>query len=148
MISVHSPIVAVGVRAVTPLAVVVAAYLFFAGHNQPGGGFPAGLVLGAVLSLRTVAGLYEPVNGSKLMAAGIMVAAAVALAPAAFGDGMLDMVVWSGELPLLGKVKTGTAAIFDVGVVLIVVGLVDAVLDGLGTDDIAIETQTAPGDAR
>ena len=148
MISVHSPIVAVGVRAVTPLAVVVAAYLFFAGHNQPGGGFSAGLVLGAVLSLRTVAGLYEPVNGSKLMAAGIMVAAAVALAPAAFGDGMLDMVVWSGELPLLGKVKTGTAAIFDVGVVLIVVGLVDAVLDGLGTDDIAIETQTAPGDAR
>ena len=148
MISVHSPIVAVGVRAVTPLAVVVAAYLFFAGHNQPGGGFSAGLVLGAVLSLRTVAGLYEPVNGSKLMAAGIMVAAAVALAPAAFGDGMLDMVVWSGDLPLLGKVKTGTAAIFDVGVVLIVVGLVDAVLDGLGTDDIAIETQTAPGDAR
>lgn len=148
MISVHSPIVAVGVRAVTPLAVVVAAYLFFAGHNQPGGGFSAGLVLGAVLSLRTVAGLYEPVNGSKLMAAGIMVAAAVALAPAAFGNGMLDMVVWSGELPLLGKVKTGTAAIFDIGVVLIVVGLVDAVLDGLGTDDIAIDTPTAPGDVR
>ncbi len=140
MISVHSPIVAVGVRAVTPLAVVVAAYLFFAGHNQPGGGFSAGLVLGAVLSLRTVAGLYHPVNGSKLMAAGIMVAAAVALVPAAIGGGMLDMVVWSGELPLLGKVKTGTAAIFDIGVVLIVVGLVDAVLDGLGTDDIAIET--------
>ena len=139
MISVHSPIVAVGVRAVTPLAVVVAAYLFFAGHNQPGDGFAAGLVLGAVLSLRTVAGLYEPVNGSKLMAAGIMVATAVAVVPAAIGGGMLDMVVWSGELPLLGKVKTGTAAIFDVGVVLIVVGLVDAVLDGLGTDDIAIE---------
>lgn len=148
MISVHSPIVAVGVRAVTPLAVVVAAYLFFAGHNQPGGGFSAGLVLGAVLSLRTVAGIYVPVNGSKLMAAGIMVAAAVAIAPVAFGDGMLDMVVWSGELPLLGKVKTGTAAIFDVGVVLVVVGLVDAVLDGLGTDDIAIETPTASGDPR
>ncbi len=146
MISVHSPIVAVGVRAVTPLAVIVAAYLFFAGHNQPGGGFAAGLVLGAVLSLRTVAGLYEPVNGSKLMAAGIMVAAAIALIPAAIGGGMLDMVVWSGELPLLGKVKTGTAAIFDLGVVLIVVGLVDSVLDGLGTDDIAIEPVT--GEAR
>jgi multicomponent Na+:H+ antiporter subunit A len=148
MISVHSPIVAVGVRAVTPLAVVVAAYLFFAGHNQPGGGFSAGLVLGAVLSLRTVAGLYKPVNGSKLMAAGIIVAAAVALVPAAIGGGMLDMVVWSGELPLLGKVKTGTAAIFDIGVVLIVVGLVDAVLDGLGTDDIAIDTPAATGGAQ
>ena len=148
MISVHSPIVAVGVRAVTPLAVVVAAYLFLAGHNQPAGGFSAGLVLGAVLSLRTVAGLYHPVHGSKLMAAGIMVAAAVALVPAAVGGGMLDMVVWSGELPLLGKVKTGTAAIFDIGVVLIVVGLVDAVLDGLGTDDIAIDTPASTGGAQ
>ena len=148
MISVHSPIVAVGVRAVTPLAVVVAAYLFFAGHNQPGGGFAAGLVLGAVLSLRTVAGLYEPVHGSKLMAAGILVAAAVALAPAVFGDGLLDMAVWSAELPILGKVKSGTAAIFDIGVVLIVVGLVDSVLDGLGTDDIAIESPATSGGAR
>lgn len=145
MISVHSPIVAVGVRAVTPLAVVVAVYLFFAGHNQPGGGFSAGLVLGAVLSLRTVAGLYHPVHGSKLMAAGIMVAAAVALVPAVIGGGMLDMVIWSGELPLLGKVKTGSAAIFDIGVVLIVVGLIDAVLDGLGTDDIAIDTRASTG---
>ena len=140
MISVHSPVLTVAVRAVTPLAIVVAAYLFFAGHNQPGGGFAAGLVLGAVLSLRTVAGLYEPVHGSKMMAAGVMVAAAVALAPAIFGVGLLDMVVWSTELPVLGKVKTGTAALFDVGVVLVVVGLADAVLDGLGTDDIAIES--------
>ena len=46
MISSRSPIVELGVRAASPLALVVAAFLFFAGHNRPGGGFAAGLVLG------------------------------------------------------------------------------------------------------
>ena len=38
--------------AVTPIALVAAAYVLFAGHNQPGGGFAAGLMLGAVIVLR------------------------------------------------------------------------------------------------
>ena len=52
MIAPRSPIVCLGVGVVGPLAVLVALYLFFAGHNQPGGGFAAGLVLGALVALR------------------------------------------------------------------------------------------------
>jgi multisubunit Na+/H+ antiporter MnhB subunit len=45
--------VSLAVRAITPIALVVAAYALFAGHNQPGGGFAAGLMLGAIVVLRT-----------------------------------------------------------------------------------------------
>ena len=56
----RSPIVRQGVLAAGPLAVLVAVYLLFAGHNRPGGGFAAGLVLGAVVALRAAAGLPRP----------------------------------------------------------------------------------------
>ena len=52
MIAERSIVVRTGIQLAGPLAAVVAAYLFFAGHNQPGGGFAAGLVLGAVVALR------------------------------------------------------------------------------------------------
>jgi hypothetical protein len=49
-----------------------------------------------------------------------------------WGQPLLDQVVVSRQVPLLGKVKTGSALIFDLGVVAVVVGLVIAVLDGFG----------------
>ena len=137
MIASSSPIVRMGVQAAAPLGAVVAAYLFFAGHNRPGGGFAAGLVVGAVIALRTVAGLQRPTHAVGLMAGGALLAAAVALAPVVAGEPFLDQVVVDATLPLLGKVKSGSALLFDAGVTAIVVGLVVALLDGLGVDEIA-----------
>ena len=54
------------------------------------------------------------------------------LAPLFGGQVLLDQVVWEATLPVLGKVKGGSALVFDLGVTLIVVGLVLAVLEGLG----------------
>lgn len=132
MIDARSPIVVLGIRAASPLAILIAVFLFFAGHNRPGGGFAAGLMLGAVFALRTVAGLQKPVPPMLLLGLGSFVAGAVALGPVVVGELLLDQVIVEGEVPVLGKVKTGTAAVFDLGVTLIVVGLVFAVLDGLG----------------
>ena len=142
MIATQSLIVRRGVQAAGPLAVVVATYLLFAGHNRPGGGFAAGLVLGAVVALRTVAGLQRPGNAPTLVASGALLVASVALAPVVVGDVILDQVVWTGTLPILGAVKTGTALLFDIGVTLIVVGLVVAVLEGLGGLDLAGDSPT------
>lgn len=132
MIVARSPVVRLVIRAASPLALVVAAYVFFAGHNQPGGGFAAGLVVGAVISLRTVSGLQKPTHAMALLAAGSAVVAAVAIAPLFGGEEVLDQVVVERSLPLLGKVKAGSALLFDTGVMAVVVGLVTAVLDGLG----------------
>lgn len=135
MIRSRSPVVQLGIRAASPVAMVVGMYLLFAGHNRPGGGFAAGLVFGAVLTLRSIGGLQRPTHGFGLVAAGVAVVVAVAAAPVLFGAPLLDQQLFTVQLPIFGKVKAGTALIFDVGVTLIVLGLVIALLDGLTSDD-------------
>lgn len=138
----QSPIVQQGVRLASPLAVVVAVYLLFAGHNNPGGGFAAGLVLGSVVALRVITGVDRPAWGNELVATGLLVVLAVAVAPVLWGDTVLDQKIVSAELPLLGKVKTGSALPFDIGVTAIVVGLVVLVLQGLNAEQFAGEPKT------
>ena len=130
MIARTSPIVRLSVRAITPIALLIAAFVLFAGHNQPGGGFAAGLLLGAVIVLRTVAGLQQPRHAVTFLAVGGLIVGLDAIAPMLWGEPLLDQVVLSWEVPLLGKVKTGSALIFDLGVVAVVVGLIVALLDG------------------
>ncbi len=150
MIAPQSPIVVTGIRVVSPLAITLAAYLFFAGHNQPGGGFAAGLVLGSVAALRMVAGLRQPADAITVLAVGGVVCGLLALAPLVAGEVLLDQIVLETTLPLLGKIKGGSALVFDLGVTLIVVGLVLAVLEGLGAinRDGTIDTSEAPEAAR
>ncbi len=132
MIGDRPAVLQIAIQAASPLALVVATYLFFAGHNQPGGGFAAGLVLGAVVALRTVAGLAQPLRPVPLLGAGAIITGLVAIIPMFFGDVLLDQAIGDVEVVVLGKVKVGTALAFDAGVTLIVVGLVVAVLEGLG----------------
>ncbi len=131
MISTPSPTVETAIRIASPFAVVLAAYLFFAGHNNPGGGFAAGLVLGSVVILRTVAGLPRRTKPRRLVTVGTLIAAIVALVPIVAGDPFLDMYVASIDVPVFGKIKSGSALVFDLGVTLIVVGLITASIDGL-----------------
>lgn len=147
MIARTSPIVALAVRAVTPIALVVAAYVLFAGHNQPGGGFAAGLMLGAVIVLRTIAGISRPRGAQTWLAAGGVIVATVAIAPLLWGEPLLDQVVVSWDVPVLGTVKTGSALLFDLGVVAVVVGLVVALLDGLDASSL-VEREPSDVDRR
>lgn len=142
MMASRSMVIRSGIRVASPLAVIVGVYLFFAGHNQPGGGFASGLVFGAVVALRLVAGLSTPQHPVRLMAFGGVTAGLVAVAPLAFGQTLLDMVVVDAELPLLGKVKAGSALVFDLGVTMIVVGLLVAILGALGAADLGADADT------
>lgn len=142
MIKTQSPIARLGIGAASPLALLVGVYLLFAGHNNPGGGFAAGLVFGAVITLRTVAGLQRPTHATGIITTGMLIVAAVAIAPLTWGDPLLDMQVFSVEVPLLGKIKSGSALPFDIGVTAIVVGMVVALLDSLSIA--ALDTVTAP----
>ena len=146
MIASDSPITRQAIQTATPLALVLGVYLLFAGHNRPGGGFAAGLVVGAVVVLRTIAGLQRPRHADTLIAVGVVIAVAVAAMPVLWGDPFLDMKIVETTLPLLGKVKTGSALPFDIGVMAIVVGLIVALLDGLSistTDDLGPGTGAA-----
>ena len=132
-----SPVTRLGIQAASPFAIMVGVYLLFAGHNNPGGGFAAGLVFGAVVALRVLVGLQQPRWATTLVATGMLIMVAVSFAPVVWGDLLLDQKVVETELPVLGKVKTGSALPFDIGVTAVVVGVVIALLDGLGGADLA-----------
>jgi multisubunit Na+/H+ antiporter MnhB subunit len=128
------------VRLVFDAALVLSVYLLFAGHNQPGGGFVGGLVAGAAVALRYIAGgLTEirslvPARPWTFLAVGLALAAGAAIAPIVVGDGPLDQRAFGWDVILLGPVKFTTATVFDAGVYLIVIGLVFMIFEGLGED--------------
>jgi len=128
------------VRLVFDGALVLSVYLLFAGHNQPGGGFVGGLVAAGAIALCYIAGGLQAIRRLirirpwTFLSLGLGVAVTSALAPVLSGDGPLDHAVVQRRLPLLGELKFTTAAVFDTGVYLIVVGLVLMIFEGLGED--------------
>ena len=147
MIATRSPVARLGILAASPLAIVAGIYLLFAGHNQPGGGFAAGLVFGAVIALRTVTGLETPLKANTLIAFGMGLICVTAMAPLFVGRELLDQGIVTTTLPILGKVKTGSALPFDIGVTAVVMGLIISLLKGLGATELArptAPTYTAP----
>ncbi|MCR2794203.1 Na+/H+ antiporter subunit A [Microbacterium sp. zg.Y625] len=128
------------VRILFHTIMLVSIYLLFAGHNLPGGGFAGGLVAGMGLVMRYVAGgRYElgaaaPTDAGRLLGAGMALAVLSAVVPLLFGQAPLTSTFWEAELPLLGHVEFVTSTIFDVGVYLVVIGLVLDVLRSLGAE--------------
>jgi multicomponent Na+:H+ antiporter subunit A len=126
-------------RLVFHTIVVFSLFLLFSGHNDPGGGFAAGLVTGLALTVRYLAGgRYEldeaaPVDAGALMGMGLFVATGSGLAPLAFGGTVLQSALLDLHLPLLGEFHLVTSVFFDVGVYLVVVGLLLDLLRSLGS---------------
>jgi multicomponent Na+:H+ antiporter subunit A len=128
------------VRLVFHTVLVFSLYLLFAGHNQPGGGFVGGLVAGLGFVLRYLAGgrgaLREAarLDASLPLGLGIVLAAGTGVAALAFGGEFLESAYQVVHLPLLGEVKATSPLLFDIGVYLVVVGLVLVLLRTLGAE--------------
>lgn len=120
--------------------VVFAVFLLFSGHNQPGGGFAAGLVVGIALAIRYLAGgRYElgeaaPVHPGLLLGTGLFLSAGVGLVGLLLGGQALQSIIWEFTLPPFGEVKLVTTLFFDIGVFLVVVGLALDILRSLGAE--------------
>ncbi len=119
--------------------IVFSIYLLFAGHNAPGGGFAGGMVAGLALVIRyLVGGRYEldeaaPIDAGHLIGGGLALAATAAALPLALGGTVLQSAIVDVHLPLLGDLHLVTSVLFDVGVYLVVVGLVLDLLRALGS---------------
>jgi multicomponent Na+:H+ antiporter subunit A len=126
-------------RLIFHTVVLFSIYLLFAGHNNPGGGFAAGLVTGLALVVRYLAGgRYEldeaaPVAAGALVGSGLVVATGAGLAPLAFGGAVLQSAIVDVYVPLIGNIHLVTSVFFDVGVYLVVVGLALDLLRSLGS---------------
>ncbi|WP_433627640.1 Na+/H+ antiporter subunit A [Nocardia sp. CA-120079] len=134
----RSMVLQVTTRLVFPTVMVLSVYFFFSGHNAPGGGFAGGLTAGLALTLRYLAGgRYElgealPVDAGHLLGGGLALAAGTASTSLLLGAPPLSSAIVEVTLPVIGHVKVVTALFFDLGVYLIVVGLVLDVLRSLG----------------
>lgn len=124
-----SSILQTAARLLMPLLQLFAVFLLLRGHNQPGGGFVAGLVVSSSLVLYAIpfgvaaARRALQVGPSILLGIGLLVAFASGLPGVVSGRPFMSAIwtkVWTGA----AAVDVGTPLVFDVGVCTAVVGVV------------------------
>jgi multicomponent Na+:H+ antiporter subunit A len=127
-------------RALFHPMILFALFLLFSGHNSPGGGFAAGLVTGLALAVRYLAGgRYElgaaaPVHPGLVLGTGLFLSAGVGLVALLAGQAALESTILDLHLPVLGHIHLVTSLFFDIGVFLVVVGLVIDILRTFGAE--------------
>ncbi|MBU1194212.1 MAG: monovalent cation/H+ antiporter subunit A [Proteobacteria bacterium] len=125
-------------RPLLPLALLFSAYIFLRGHNEPGGGFIAGLITAAALILQYIAsGIVwtRPrlnFDNHIVMAWGLIVALVTGLCSWVFHYPFLTSTFTYVSWPWIGKFELASAIVFDLGVFLVVVGSVMLILVKLG----------------
>jgi len=126
-------------RIMTPILLLFALVLLFRGHNQPGGGFIAGLIVAAAFQLQILSrgdatvrhnlGPYlQPIIGIGLLIATLSAVLGV------FGGGFFTGLWWELKLGPV-KLDLSTPMSFDIGVFLVVFGVVTSYLVGLSRED-------------
>lgn len=126
-------------RVLTPVLLVLAVILLLAGHNSPGGGFIAGLVVAAAFQLQilsrgeryvrdTIGPRLQPIIGAGLLLA--VLAAWLGVWQGGFFKGGW----WKAEVGPL-TVELGTPMLFDIGVFCVVLAVVTSYLLGLSQSD-------------
>lgn len=129
---------AVLVRLLLPIALVVSFYLFMRGHNQPGGGFVAGLVMSVAFILQYMVAGTQWVEAQmslrpmRWMGFGLFSATLTGLGALFAGYPFLTTHTWHLSLPVLGDIHIASALFFDVGVYAMVVGSTLLMLTALG----------------
>lgn len=126
-------------RALFPTVLVFSLYLLFAGHSHTGGGFSGGLVAGQAFVLRYLAGgrmddsstvsMRPPV----LIGIGLTIATLTSFVPLLFGGTVLESHIYMFTVPLLGKIKIVTSLFLDIGVYILILGVVLDLLRTLGS---------------
>jgi multicomponent Na+:H+ antiporter subunit A len=119
-----SPIFRTAARLLMPLLLLFSVFLLLRGHNQPGGGFVGGLVAASAFALYGLAYGMERARRALLVApltllgAGLSIALASGVPAALRGQPFLT-AQWA-----LSPVAAGTPMVFDIGVFLVVSGVV------------------------
>jgi len=127
---VHPMMMVVLTRVIMPVVLLVGFYIFWRGHNEPGGGFIAGLIvsIGVVMQYMasgfawTSARLRYPYHG--VIGTGVLIAGLTGIGSWFFGKPFLTSDFTYVRIPPFEKFELATAALFDLGVFLAVVGAV------------------------
>lgn len=128
-------ILQVAARFLLPMLLLFSIFLLLRGHNEPGGGFIAGLVASSAFALHLFA--FNPaqtrhlmgVDSAQLMGVGLLISMfSGVVGVIKSGSQFLTSVWWSVYLPGIGELKLSTPLMFDIGVYLVVIGMVTSLL--------------------
>lgn len=117
-------------RVIMPAVILVGFYIFWRGHNEPGGGFIAGLIVSIGIVMQYMASGFSwaaarqryPYHG--VIGAGVLIAGLTGIGSWFFGKPFLTSDFTYVRIPPFDKFELATAALFDLGVFLAVVGAV------------------------
>ena len=126
----HRPslLLQISTQVLLPLAITVSLYLFLRGHNAPGGGFIAALLLAVALVLQYMAAGVRwsekriASNWHAWIGYGLLAAVATGIGSFAFGYPFLTSSTPYVAIPAIGAVPFASAMGFDTGVYMVVFG--------------------------
>ncbi|MEL6645665.1 MAG: monovalent cation/H+ antiporter subunit A [Pseudomonadota bacterium] len=133
----HPLMMVVVTRVLMPIAVVVGIYIFLRGHNQPGGGFVAGLVVAIALLMQYMASGFawtqerKKIEYHTLIGLGVVIAGLTGAGAWLAGQPFLTSAFTYVHLPPIEEFELATAMLFDLGVFLTVLGAVMLMLYSL-----------------
>jgi multicomponent K+:H+ antiporter subunit A len=124
----HPLLLTVVTRVLLPLSLVVGIYILLRGHNMPGGGFIAGLIVAIALLMQYLASGYvwahrrARMDAHGMIGGGVALAGVAGLASLLFGRPFLTSTFGYFHIPLFGEIELASAMAFDIGVFFAVVG--------------------------
>lgn len=124
-----------------PPLILFSAYLLMRGHHYPGGGFVGGLMGGAAFALYSLA--FDVATARKLLrfdprditAVGLAISLLSGLPALLTGKAFLSGIWWKIPLGQGKYVEVGTPGVFDLGVYLVVLGVLLTLVFALGEEE-------------
>ncbi|MEN8896902.1 MAG: monovalent cation/H+ antiporter subunit A [Yoonia sp.] len=126
----HPMMMVVMTRVIMPVVIIVGFYIFWRGHNEPGGGFIAGLIVSIGVVMQYMASGYAWTSARlrypyhDIIGAGVLIAGLTGIGSWFFAKPFLTSDFTYVRIPPFEKFELATAALFDLGVFLAVVGAV------------------------
>lgn len=129
------------VKGVVFIILTLGVYLFFSGHNAPGGGFIGGLVLGSGIVLLYITYDLEtvhrkmPFDFKKVAGLGVLLATGSAVGAIFFDAPFLAQTDAYFTFPVIGEKHLTTVTIFEAGVALTVIGTLVTIILSISEDE-------------
>lgn len=123
-----------------PLTLLLALYMALKGHNMPGGGFIGGLIAAVALVLYRMSHGTDammrlmPIHPRVLVAVGLAIATLTGITPLFFGEPMLRSIAPYINFGFGDDVHVPSALFFDIGVLLVVIGVSVGMIVRLGEE--------------
>ncbi|MBE9607173.1 monovalent cation/H+ antiporter subunit A [Acetobacteraceae bacterium H6797] len=143
-------VASVTMRLMFPIIGLVSLFLLLRGHDLPGGGFAAGLMMSVAILLQYMAGGarwvedHIRIHPLRWMGVGLLVAAGTGMAATIVGKPFLTSYFAYADLGILGKLPVASAVLFDLGVFGLVFGATVLILIAIAHQSVRSQRAAPP----